>query len=154
MLSFGRTSRLVPVAVASPLPDREITMAEAITVREYGPSSLLKSETLEIGAPGPGELCIRQTAIGVNYHDVYVRSGLYKTLALPGVPGCEAAGEVVAIRPGVNDFQIGDRVAYVTTAYGAYASERLLPAVQALKLPVTVSDLLAGTTLLLSLIHI
>jgi len=126
-------------------------MAEAITVREYGPSSVLKVVTVEIGAPGPGELRIRQTAIGVNYHDVYVRSGLYKTLALPGVPGCEAAGEIVAIGPGVNDFQIGDRVAYVTSTYGAYASERLLPAIQALKLPDIVSDLLAGTTLLRAL---
>ena len=80
-----------------------------------------------------------------------MRSGLYKALALPGVPGCEAAGKVVAIGPGVNDFQIGDRVAYVTSVYAADAAKCLLPTLQALKLPDTVSDLLAETTLLRAL---
>ena len=69
-------------------------MAQAIVLREYGGPEALKIESIEVGRPGAGELRIRHTAIGVNFHDVYVRSGLYKTLALPGVPGIEAAGVI------------------------------------------------------------
>lgn len=126
-------------------------MAEAIAVRTYGQSNVMQAEIVELGSPGRGEIRIRQTAIGVNYHDVYVRSGLYKTLALPGIPGCEAAGKVVELGAGVTDLSVGDRIAYVTSAYGGYASERLLPASQALKLPDAVSDMQAGTTLLRAL---
>lgn len=115
-------------------------MAQAIVIRNYGGSEVLVCEDVEVAAPGAGELRIRQTGIGVNYHDVYVRSGLYKTLALPGIPGCEATGVVEAIGVGVTDFQVGDRIAYVTGGYGAYASHRTLPAHLAVPLPDNVSD--------------
>ena len=62
-------------------------MAEAIMLREHGGPERLRLETVEVGRPGPGELRLRQTAVGVNFHDVYVRGGLYRTLALPGIPG-------------------------------------------------------------------
>jgi len=69
-------------------------MATAIMLRKPGGPEVLRAETVAVGAPGVGELRIRQTAIGVNFHDVYVRSGLYRTLRLPGIPGLEAAGVV------------------------------------------------------------
>jgi NADPH2:quinone reductase len=123
-------------------------MAEAIVIREYGAADAMRIESVDIPAPGSGELHIKQTAVGVNYHDVYVRSGLYKTLALPGTPGCEATGVVQRIGPGVSGFEVGDRIAYVTAAYGAYASERILPAAKALKLDENISDTLVASTLL------
>jgi NADPH2:quinone reductase len=123
-------------------------MAEAIVIREYGDAAVMRFEDIHVDAPAAGELRVRQTCIGVNYHDVYVRSGLYKTLALPGTPGCEAAGVVEEVGEGVSDFAVGDRVAYVTANYGAYASERLLPAKLAIKLDEAISDSLAASTLL------
>ena len=65
-------------------------MPKAIVVREYGGSDVLKVEDVSVESPGPNEILIRQTAIGVHFHDIYVRSGLYKTLSLPGIPGLEA----------------------------------------------------------------
>lgn len=103
-------------------------MAQAIVINEYGGSAVLRCENVEVGPPEAGQLRIRQTGIGVNFHDVYVRSGLYKTLALPGVPGCEAVGIVEDIGANVDGFSVGDRVAYVTGTYGAYASHRILDA--------------------------
>ena len=123
-------------------------MAQAIVIRNYGGSEVLVCEDVEVAEPGVGELRIRQTGIGVNYHDVYVRSGLYKTLALPGIPGCEATGVVEAIGSGVTDFQVGDRIAYVTGGYGAYASHRSLPADLAVPIPENVTDEAAASNLL------
>jgi NADPH2:quinone reductase len=91
---------------------------------------------------------VRQTAIGVNFHDCYVRSGLYRTLALPGIPGIEAAGVIEEIGPRVSGFAVGDRIAYVTGQYGAYASERLMPAAWALRLPAGLGEATAATVLL------
>ena len=122
-------------------------MAHAIVLREYGGPEKLKMEPFDIGPPLRGELQIRQTAIGVNFHDVYVRTGLYRTLTLPGIPGVEAAGRVEAVGPEVEGFAVGDRVGYVCSRYGAYASNRNLPAELALKLPSYVEDRLAATVL-------
>ncbi len=123
-------------------------MAQAIMLRNYGGPEKLRLEEVEVGAPATGELRIRQTAVGVNYHDVYVRTGLYKTLALPGIPGIEAVGVVTGIGADVEGFAVGDRVGYITDGYGAYASERNLPARIALRLPETMDDVLAATVLL------
>lgn len=123
-------------------------MAQAIMLREHGGPEVLRAEAIDVPAPGPGALLLRQTAVGVNFHDCYVRSGLYRTLPLPGVPGIEAAGVVEAIGPGVAGFAPGDRVAYVTGGYGAYASHRVIPAAIALRLPGSVSDALAASVLL------
>ena len=77
--------------------------AQAIIIREYGGPEVLVPEDLVVRAPAEGELLIRQTGIGVNYHDVYVRTGLYKTLTLPGIPGCEATGVVEAVGEVLSD---------------------------------------------------
>ena len=123
-------------------------MAEAIVQHETGGPHVLRTEGIEVGAPKPGELRVRQTAVGVNFHDVYVRSGLYRTLPLPGIPGIEAAGIVEEVGDGVSGFVAGDRIAYVTARYGAYASERLLPAELAVRLPAGIAEDLAATVLL------
>ena len=123
-------------------------MTQAIVINEYGPSAALQYEDIALTAPAEGEVQIRQTAVGVNYHDVYVRSGLYKTLALPGVPGCEAAGVVEAVGANVQGVAVGDRVAYVTGGYGAYASHRNLAAHLAVPIPDGVSDETAASNLL------
>src|ERR1700749_2181683 len=123
-------------------------MATAIVLRTHGGPEVLTSEGVDVGRPGQGELRMRHTAIGVNFHDCYVRSGLYRTLALPGIPGIEAAGVIEEIGPGVSGFTVGARIAYVTGQYGAYASERLMPAAWALRLPAGLSEATAATVLL------
>ncbi len=123
-------------------------MAQAIMLRETGGPEVLKAETVEVGAPKDGEVRLRQTAIGVNFHDCYVRSGLYKTLKLPGIPGLEAAGTIEAVGAGVADFKPGDRVAYFAPSYGGYASERTIRATELLRLPASVDDNLAAAMLL------
>ncbi len=89
---------------------------------------------MDVAAPGPGEVRIRQHAVGLNFIDVYFRTGLYKAPGLPFIPGNEAAGEVLAIGPGVTHFHPGDRVAYYHNL-GAYASERNIPWEKLVKLP-------------------
>lgn len=123
-------------------------MAEAIVIRAPGGPEVLKLEAVEVGRPGPGELRLRQTAVGVNFHDIYVRSGLYRTLALPGIPGIEAVGVVEEIGEGVAGFAPGDRVACLAPRYGGYASERLLPAEGAVRIPDGLDDRLVAAAFL------
>lgn len=115
-------------------------MTHAILLRETGGPEKLRWESVEVGEPGPGELRVRHTAIGVNFHDTYVRSGLYKTLSLPGIPGIEAAGVVERVGPDVTAFVPGDRICYVDSSYGAYSEARLLPASLAFRLPDAIGD--------------
>jgi NADPH:quinone reductase len=115
-------------------------MTQAIVLREPGGPDRLLWETVTVADPGPGELLIRHTAIGVNFHDTYVRTGLYKTLPLPGIPGVEAAGVVEKVGPDVAAFVPGDRICYVDQAYGAYSEERILPAALAIRLPDFITD--------------
>jgi len=115
-------------------------MTRIIRIDEHGGPEVLKPANTELPPPGPGEIRIRQTAVGVNYHDVYVRSGIYHTLALPGIPGIEAAGVVEACGEGVTGFSQGDRIAYVNARYGCYAEARNLDAALAVKLPDALSD--------------
>jgi NADPH:quinone reductase len=123
-------------------------MARAIMLRDYGGPDVLRVEEVAVGKPGAGQLRVRQTAVGVNFHDCYVRSGSYKTLALPGVPGIEGAGIVEEVGEGVTGFAPGDRIGYVSAGYGAYAAERLLPAKLALKLPTGMDEVTAAAVLL------
>lgn len=122
-------------------------MPEAIVLRETGGPDVLRLENIDVGAPGAGEVRLRQTAIGVNFHDCYVRSGLYKTLPLPGILGLEAAGVVVEVGPGVDGFAPGDRAAYFSDGYGGYASERLIATDGLIKLPDAIDDVTAASIL-------
>jgi NADPH2:quinone reductase len=113
-------------------------MTRAIQVDKTGGASMLKWREVDVGDPGKGEVRIRHRAIGLNFLDVYFRSGLYKAPSLPFVPGNEGAGDVVAVGRGVSEFKPGDRVAYVG-GLGAYAEERVVPADRLVKLPRGVS---------------
>ena len=119
-------------------------MPNAIVLREYGSSDLLRLQPITLARPKKAEILVRQTAIGVHFHDIYVRTGLYKTLSLPGILGLEAAGIVEALGPGPSTFKVGDRIIYVTSEYGAYASHRILQQKLAVKLPGAVSDATAA----------
>jgi NADPH2:quinone reductase len=108
-------------------------MVHAIRVHQTGGPEVLTWESVEVGDPGPGQVRLKQHAVGVNYIDTYQRSGLYK-LPLPLIPGSEGAGEVAAVGSGVTEFRVGDRGAYAG-AIGGYAEERLMPADRLVKLP-------------------
>ena len=122
-------------------------MTHAIRVHDYGGPEVLKWEEVEVGEPGPGEVRIRQTAVGLNYIDVYVRTGLYPQSALPFVPGMEGAGVVTAVGEGVRDLKVGRRVAYAGPV-GAYAQERLIAADRVVRIPDSVSDETAASIML------
>jgi NADPH:quinone reductase len=109
-------------------------MPSAIRIHSYGGPDVLKFEEVSVGKPGPGEVRLGQRAIGINYIDVYQRTGLYKLPSLPAVLGLEGAGDVLEVGDGVSDLKVGDRVAYAGCA-GAYAAERLAPAERLVKLP-------------------
>jgi NADPH:quinone reductase len=121
-------------------------MVHAIRVHQTGGPEVLTWESVDVGAPGPGQVRLKQHAVGVNYIDTYQRSGLYK-LPLPLVPGNEGAGEVVAVGPGVTEFKAGDRGAYAG-AVGGYAEERLMPADRLVKLPDSI-DYQTGAAMML-----
>ena len=121
-------------------------MSKAIFVNECGGPEVLSYEDYQAGEPGPGEVLVRNTAIGVNYIDTYYRAGLYPA-ALPLIPGDQAAAVVEAVGPGVNEFNPGDRVGYASKPLGAYTSERVLDAGLLVPLPDDISDEVAGATL-------
>lgn len=114
--------------------------SEAIVIRAYGGAEVMQIETVDLPAPGPGELLVRQHAASVNFHDIYVRSGSYLTLTLPGIPGIEAVGTVEAVGEGVTEFRPGDRIAYIARNYGAYARARVISAVLAVPVPEGIDD--------------
>lgn len=109
-------------------------MAHAIQIYETGGPEVMKWEEVEVGEPGAGQVKLRQSAIGLNYIDVYFRTGAYPQEKMPFTPGMEGAGEVVAVGDGVTHVKLGDRVAYAG-AIGSYADERIAPADRMVKLP-------------------
>jgi NADPH2:quinone reductase len=122
-------------------------MTHAIRVHKTGGPEVLTWEEVQLGKPGPGEALIRQTAIGLNFVDVYGRAGVYP-LSLPSGLGAEGAGVVEALGPDVTDLKIGDRVAYGNAPIGAYAEARLIPAGRLVTLPDGVSDQQAAAIML------
>jgi NADPH2:quinone reductase len=121
-------------------------MSKAIRIHANGGPEVLTLDDVEVGDPGPGQLRLRQTFIGLNFIDTYQRSGLYK-VPLPFTPGSEGAGVVEAIGPGVTEVKVGDRVAYAGVG-GAYAEVRLLPAERAVPLPAGIDDRTAAAVML------
>lgn len=114
-------------------------MTHAIRIHQTGGPEVLRWEEVEVGAPGPGEIRVRHTRVGLNYIDVYYRTGLYAT-ALPFTPGFEAAGVVDAVGDGVDYLKVGDRIAYGTGPLGAYAEMRVMPADRAVRLLPSIAD--------------
>ena len=109
-------------------------MTQAIRMNATGGPEVLTWEDVQLGAPAIGEVHVRHNAVGVNYIDVYHRTGAYP-LSLPSGLGVEGAGVVVAVGDGVTGFKAGDRIAYAGGPPGAYAEERFVPAARVLKLP-------------------
>ena len=122
-------------------------MTRAIRIHETGGPEVLRWEEIEVGEPGPGQVRLRQSACGLNYIDVYGRSGLYPVGDLPAVIGMEACGVVDAVGDGVDGLAVGDRVAYAMLL-GAYAEARLAPADKLVKLPDSISDETAAAMML------
>ena len=122
-------------------------MSKAVFVNEYGGPEVLSWEDNHVGPPGPDQVLLRHTAIGVNYIDTYYRSGLYPA-ELPIIPGDQASGVIEAVGADVDGFKPGDRVAYASISLGAYADERVVNANQIVPLPDDISDEVAGATLI------
>jgi NADPH:quinone reductase len=120
------------------LVEEDGTMAHAIRIHAHGGPEVLKWEDVAVPDPGPGEVRVRQSAVGLNYIDTYHRTGLYKLASLPAVIGMEAAGTVVAVGSGAGELTPGDRVAYAGVL-GAYAEERVIAADRLVKLPEAIS---------------
>jgi len=112
-------------------------MAKGIRFYETGGPEVMQWETLEVGAPGAGEVRVRHAAVGLNFADTYFRSGLYPA-PLPAGMGVEASGVVEAVGTGVTDFAEGDRVTYTGSPLGAYSTERVMSADHLIKLPDTI----------------
>ena len=114
-------------------------MVHAIQFHEPGGPEVMKWEEVEVGDPGPGEIRVKQTAAGLNFIDIYLRSGA-RPVPMPNGLGLEGAGEIVAVGDGVTDLAVGDRIGYADLPLGAYAEERVMPAKIAVKLPDDISD--------------
>lgn len=122
-------------------------MTRAIRIHETGGPEVLKWEDIEVGDPGPGQVRLQQSACGLNYIDVYGRSGLYPVGELPAVLGMEGVGVVNAVGEGVDNLTAGDRVAYPMTL-GAYAEARLIDASKLVSLPDSIGDETAAAMML------
>ena len=120
-------------------------MPEAIVQRTYGQSDVLNIEKITVNDPADDEILIKQTAIGIHFHDIYVRTGLYKTLNLPGIPGVEASGIIEKLGKSVNNLKVGDRVVYITGSYGAYSSHRVINHKIVAKIPDKLDDATMAT---------
>ena len=140
----------MPPAAASPAgaPRSRLGTARAIVVRRHGGPEVLEAGEVDLPAPGPGEVLIRHGAIGVNFIDVYCRTGYFPLLPLPGVPGMEAAGMVEAVGAGVGGLRPGDRVAYARPPVGAYSEARVMGAEMLVALPPDIDDRTAAASLL------
>ncbi|SFM22568.1 quinone oxidoreductase family protein [Methylobacterium pseudosasicola] len=123
-------------------------MTTAMMMTRPGAPDVLTATEIDIGEPGPNAVRIRHSVIGVNFVDIYFRTGLYPVEACPAVLGFEGAGTVEAVGPGVATLKPGDRVAYHGRPMGAYAEARILPAERLVRLPDTLSDRDVGGTML------
>ena len=122
-------------------------MTHAIRIHETGNADALRWDEITVAEPGPGQVRLRQSACGLNFIDIYMRSGIYPVPELPAILGMEAAGVVDAIGDGVTDLEVGDRVAYAMVL-GAYAEARLIDAEKLIKLPDAIDDSTAAAMML------
>ena len=124
-----------------------MSQSMVVNVHEVGGPEKLVIESQQVGDPGPGQVKIQTTHVGLNFIDGYFRTGLYPQPTSPFVPGCEAAGNVIAVGDNVDGLTVGDRVAYVI-AGGAYAEQRLVDAEKLVKLPDGISNETAAAIML------
>ena len=123
-------------------------MTKAIRIHQHGGPEVLSWDDVEVPEPGPGQVRVKHTAVGVNYIDTYHRSGIYPVPALPLIFGLEAAGVVEAVGEGVADLAAGDRVCYGAGPLGAYAEARVMPAAKLVKTPDAIDDAHAAAMML------
>src|SRR5262245_15831849 len=120
----------------------------AVRIHAPGGPEALRLDEIDVGAPGEWDALVRHTAIGVNYIDVYHRTGLYPVPGLPAVIGVEAAGVVEAVGARVRGLAPGDRVAYAGAPIGAYAERSVVPAERLVRLPASIGDEQAAAMML------
>ncbi len=144
----GRRAAAPGVTRSAPAPGRTAIEGQGIVIARHGGPEVLAPARVSAPPPGPGEVRLRHTAIGVNYIDVYVRTGAYPLLTPPGTPGMEAAGQVIDVGEGVVGILPGDRVAYACPPVGAYVQVRTMKADQLVVLPPHVSDEVAAAVML------
>ena len=123
-------------------------MSRTIRIHETGGPEVMRLEDVDVGAPAADEVQVRHTAIGVNFIDVYDRTGLYPQKSMPGGLGREAAGVITAVGKKVRGLRAGDRVAYVHSIPGCYSELRNVPADRTVKIPAGVSDEQAAVLML------
>ena len=123
-------------------------MSKAIRIHAHGGPDAMRWEDVPTPEPGPAEALVHHTAVGLNYIDVYFRTGLYKIPTMPATLGMEAAGVVRAVGADVQDVKVGDRVAYATAPIGAYATDRVISADRLVKLPDGIDDQTAAAMML------
>jgi len=123
-------------------------MTKAFRIHQYGGPEVLRWEDVEVGDPGPGQVRLRHTAVGLNFVDTYMRGGLYKLPSLPSGIGQEAAGVIKAVGPGVTGLSVGQRVAYGIGPADAYSQARLFPAERLVPLPDAIDDRTAAALML------
>ena len=123
-------------------------MSVAMAMTRAGGPDVMQPIDINVGSPGPQEVLISQSVIGVNFVDTYFRSGLYPVATLPAVLGFEGSGRVVEIGKAVSHLRLGDRVAYTGGPIGAYAESRLLPESRLVKIPDALSFEVAGSSML------
>lgn len=121
-------------------------MPHAMRIHEHGGAEKMRWEMVDVGDPGPGQVRVRSTAVGLNFVDIYQRNGLYP-MQLPFTLGSEGAGVIEAVGPKVKDLKVGDRVAY-SSPLGAYAEVLLRPADRLVKVPAGVEDQTAAAMML------
>ena len=117
---------------------------KAVEIKKTGGPEVLELKDITLDKPGPDQVTIEQKAIGLNYIDTYHRSGLYP-LKLPSGIGLEAAGKVEEVGSNVNEFNVGDNIAYASIPLGAYSQQRIIPAKIAVKVPDGISHKQAAT---------
>jgi NADPH:quinone reductase-like Zn-dependent oxidoreductase len=147
-LRRSRHSLAASTTAARGAASREAMPAQGVVATAFGGPEVLRHQPLSARAPGPGEVRVRQTAVGVNYIDVYVRSGLYRMIEPPAPLGMEAAGVVVDVGDAVAHLLPGDRIAYACAPPGAYVSVRTMAADQVVVLPDDVDDETAAALML------
>ncbi len=122
-------------------------MSKGIILHKNGGPDVLAWEDISVGKPGPGQVLVRQTAIGLNFIDIYHRTGLYP-ITLPGSIGSEAAGVIEEVGEGIPDLKVGNRVAYAGGPPGAYVEKRIMPADRLVTLPVGIDEKTAASIML------
>jgi NADPH2:quinone reductase len=119
-------------------------MTKAIRFYEIGGPEVLRLEDVPLGAPGPGQVLLRQTAVAVNYREICIRTGLHPVASFPSGVGLESAGVIEAVGPDVGDLAVGDRVFCISGPDGSYAEARIVPAARVVRIPEAIDDRLAA----------